>query len=224
MKKKIVLLLALVMGILTTVLFFRYIDSLRGEKEEESISVVVAKEDIKENQTITAEIVQMVEMPKKGVHESAVKQVAQAEGRFALSPIKSGEVILSHHIKRADEEKRVVSKKVRKGYRAVSVGSDFIQSVSNLIEPGDKVDVVITENVKNEGNDASRTIMFLENAHVLAVGRKLTRLKEGEEYKEYSSVTLEVKPDEAISLIDITQKGRIHFLLNPASEEQEGGK
>jgi pilus assembly protein CpaB len=93
-----------------------------------------------------------------------------------------------------------VSKKVRDGYRAVSIGPNIVQSVSNLIEPGDFVDVVYSKQDKVTKEWFSQII--LENVHVLAIGRRMVEAESETPYVEYSQVTLELIPADGVKVIN----------------------
>ncbi len=211
--------LSLVLGIITTILFFQYMKQFSAEPAAvtiPTIGVVVAKEKIEKNEKISSEKLEMIQMPKESVLPQAIKSLEQVEGMLATARIEKGEPILTHRIGSEMDESVYVSRKVRDEYRAVSVGVNFNQSVSNLIEPEDEVDVIFSKIVKDaEQKDVPQSVILLKNTRVLAVGRKMQTPENTEEpYAEYSSVTLELKPEDAVNLINATEEGKIHFILN----------
>jgi pilus assembly protein CpaB len=211
--------LSVLLGIITTIVFFQYTKQFSAEPAAVTVStidIVVAKEKIEKNEKITPEKLEMIQMPEEAVHPEAIKSLAEVEGKLATAMIEKGEPILTHRIGSEMEEGVYVSRKVRDEYRAVSVGVNFNQSVSNLIEPEDEVDVVFSKMIKDASNkDVPKTEILLNNTRVLAVGRKMQTPENTEEpYVEYSSVTLELKPDDAVKLINATEEGKIHFILN----------
>lgn len=227
MKSKIILLLALVMGIITTVLFFNYMKQFNSETvvNQNVVEVVAAKESIKENQVVTGKMLQVVKVSKESVHANAVTDLNEIDGLFATADIEAGEIILKHRVKSEKEENLFVSRKIADGYRAVSVGVNFVQSVSNLIEPEDEVDVVFSETIKENNIDKVVTQQLLSKIKVLAVGRKMTVSKEDEVYVEYTSVTLEVTPEDAITLVNASNRGNIQFTLHSkVSQETDTAK
>lgn len=213
------------MGVITTVLFFNYMKQFDAAtvSTTNTVKVVVAKEQIEKNERISASKLELVSMPEKSVHPEALKSIDAAEGKIATSVIVKGEAILSHRLVTEKEEKLFVSRKIREGYRAVSVGVNFNQSVSNLIEPEDDVDVVFSKAKKESATETSvDSVVLLEKARVLAVGRKLVDSEETEEpYVEYSSVTLELKQNDAVKLINSAEQGSIHFILHQRPIEKE---
>ena len=217
-KAKMVLMLSLVMGVITTILFFQYMKQMNTEPAAavEMVDVVVAKEKIDKNEKISAQKLEIVKMSEKDTLPETVKTISEAEGKLATSIIEKGEPIFSHRLGTEKEEGVYVSRKVREGFTAVSVGVNINQSVSNLIEPEDEVDVVFTKIIKDPANqDIPQSVILLTKARVLAVGRKMQTAENTKEpYVEYSSVTLELKPDDSVKLVNASEAGKIHFILN----------
>jgi pilus assembly protein CpaB len=224
MRSKIILVMALLMGLVTTVLFFNYMKKFDQVKaaDESVVTVVAAKLAIKANTKITPELLQTIQIPAAHVLPQAVRNSTDAAGKIAVMDMAPGEILLSHHLKNQEEEALFVSKKVQEGYRAVTVGVNLVQSVSNLIEPGDYVDVVLTLTDKQLDRVISTTIN--ENLRVLAIGRRMVEAKSDTPYAEFSTVTLEVKPEDAVKIVNADERGNINLLLrsriNTAAEKK----
>lgn len=203
MKPKKILMLAILSGLITTIVFYFSIGETQPKTAEQPamVKVVTAISDIQENQKLTEENLAVTEIPEAQVHGQAVRDKADIIGKFTSASIKAGEVIMLHRIQQ-DEEAKVASKKVAEGFRAVSISVDFVKSVSNLIEPNDYVDVTLTETRENADSLVVPTELILEKVKVLAVGKRLTEAKEGEQPVEYLAVTLELEQKDAVSLID----------------------
>jgi len=226
MKSKFILILALVMGAITTFLFFNYMNQFDSQVaiSESMAEVVVAKGRISANTKLDSSLVEKVSLPEKGLHPQVIRDISELEGLYVTSAIEAGEPILTHRLQSEVEEQLFVSRKVKDGYRAVSVGVNFVQSVSNLIQPEDYVDVVFSE-VVSTNPTVIKTEQILTKARVLGIGRKLVAPTETtEEYVEYTSVTLELKPEESVRLINASERGNIQFtihtrLLPPGSDK-----
>lgn len=216
MRSKFILIAALLMGAITTFLFFQYMKQYDQEAlvNDSMVDVVVAVQSIHVNDRMSAGIVKMQKVPAKGLHPNAVRNTNDVSGKFATADMEPGEVILSHHLKSQTEENLFVSRKVKEGYRAVSIGVNFVQSISNLIEPEDTVDVVFSEHFKEANVTRVHTELILSNVRVLAIGRRMIETTGKEEYVEYSSVTLELVPNEAVRLINASERGNIQLALN----------
>ncbi|WP_156290348.1 Flp pilus assembly protein CpaB [Oceanobacillus salinisoli] len=216
MRSKIIFPLALVMGIITTILFFSYIKPFHSEEviQQKTIEVVKAKERIAENQIISSDLLEVVTVTEENIHPQAVRSIADVEGKYTDGVIEQGEILIAPRFKDQQEEKVYVSRKVKDGYRAVSVEANIVETVTNLMEPGDYVDVAVTF-VKG---DKVETEKIFSGVLVLAVGRKMDApVNDESTYTEYNAVTLELKPNEAVKLINAHEKGNIHFTLHPST-------
>ncbi|MBM7660297.1 pilus assembly protein CpaB [Bacillus mesophilus] len=216
MKSKFILILAIVMGLMTTFLFFNYMKQFDSEIaiSESMVEIVVAKERIPANTMVQASMLEVRSVPEQGVHPQAIRNLSELEGLYVTSPIEVGEAILEHRVQSSLEENVFVSRKVSDGHRAVSIGVDFVQSVSTLIEPEDYVDVVFSEIISTNPN-VIKSEQILTNVRVLAVGTKMIpKSDESEEYVEYTSVTLDLKPQDAVTVINASERGNIQFTLN----------
>lgn len=229
MKSRNILILALVMALITTFLFNGYLKNLdkKYKKNQNKVTVVAAKGDIKKNQKVTSAMLQYKELSADSVQSEAVKKIQDIEGKYALADIRDGETLLPFRFTSQFEEEKQITRKIRDGFRAVSIEANFVESVSNLIQPEDYVDVVFSETLSLSGGQKSvNTILVLENIRVLAVGKSLKdhevqsdNKKNVNDVKEepgeslYTSVTLELKPEDAVKIINVDEKGSIKFIL-----------
>jgi pilus assembly protein CpaB len=193
------------MGIVTTVLFFNYMKQYKEApafQNDKLVDVVAVSQEIRENTQISAGMLVIKQIPESGVHAQALKNSKDAEGKIAATNLAAGEILLPNHLKDQKEEATFVSKKVQEGYRAVSIGVNIVQSVSNLIEPGDFVDVVYSKKDKGTGELLSKII--LDNVHVLAIGRRMVEADKMPEtpYVEYAQVTMELTPADGVKAIN----------------------
>ncbi|AFH62391.1 Flp pilus assembly protein CpaB [Paenibacillus caseinilyticus] len=213
MRSKLIMAAALVMGLCTTFLFFNYMKKFdtAAAVQASMVEVVAVKAAVKKNQVLDASQLELVQVPELGLHPQAVRMLAEAEGKLAGGELAAGEVLLAHHLTGGREESLFVSRKVQEGFRGVSVGVNFVQSVSNLIEPEDMVDVVFTPADKGTGPAASITL--LENVRVLAVGRRMVEADKDTPYAEYSAVTLEVKAADTVKLVHADELGTVSLVL-----------
>jgi pilus assembly protein CpaB len=164
------------MALVTTVLFNNYLKQLdkKYKKNENKISILVAKQFIGKNEKITKDMLQLKEFSSDSVQPEAIKKIEDVEGKYALVDIQEGEALLPFRFTNQFEEEQVITRKIRDGYRAVSVEVNLVESVSNLVQPEDYVDVVFSENTGAEGvRKIVDTQPILENVRVLAVGKRL---------------------------------------------------
>ncbi len=227
MKSRNILILALIMALVTTFFFSRYLKQLdkKYKSNDNRISVIVAKEPIVKNQRVTREMLESREIPVDSVHPEAARLMEDIEGSYALTDMIRGEILFASRFTNQFEETELVTRKIREGLRAVSIEVNFVESVSNLIEPEDYVDVVFSEKLGSGGTTVQvSTQMLLQNVRVLAVGKRIitseeqrksgeTKEKEGSAEMEYVSVTLELKPGDAATLINADERGNLKLIL-----------
>ena len=156
-----------------------------GEKH----TVLVAKADIKEMDTIQDSMVESKEVPKNYVEPSAIEFVASKKnqekeysinlqrvvGNVALVPIKKGEQLSLNKITEPNM-RTGLAPQVAPGKRAMTVSVDETSSVGKLIKPGDRVDIiaVIDTGGGGSGRDSKIAKTILQDTVVLAVGRYIT--------------------------------------------------
>lgn len=202
MRSKLILIAALLMGIITTVLFFNYMKQYKDAPvlNRNLVDVVSIKQEVQENTVLSASMLEIVQIPMESAHPSALRTPSEAAGKVTASNLAAGEIVLSNHLTDQQEEAQFVSKKIQVGYRAVSVGVNIVQSVSNLIEPGDYVDLVFTK--ADKLTEERFSTVLLENIHVLSIGRRMVVAKVDTPHVEYAQVTLELKPVDGIKAIN----------------------
>ncbi|CAM3582634.1 hypothetical protein GCM10009865_29600 [Aeromicrobium ponti] len=233
MKTKKLLFLAIVSGLMTTLLFYLFINresTVTVDKAVPMAEVVTASLDIGKNEKITEENLSMAEFPENQIHPEAVRDPQSIIGKYASADIKQGEILMLHRIYEAKEEENVISRKISEGFRAVSISTDFVKSVSNQIEPDDFVDVVLSEETPS-GESGIKTELILEKVRVLSVGKRLTEKQNNEadtgNESEYLSVTLELKQEDSVKIINAGERGSLHLVLNSqlsSKEEAETGE
>jgi pilus assembly protein CpaB len=214
MNAKLLLIISLVLGGITTFLFFSYMQKQAPQPvmvQENRQAVIVAMNDINENTALTVEMFEELLVPVKQIHPNAMTDLSSIEGMIAISNIAKGETVLTNHVQKIEEEEKFIARKITDGFRAVAIGANFVQTVSNLIEPEDIVDVVSTY---VDSNDEIISELIFEKVRVLAVDRRMVEHDGSAEFFEYSSVTVELMPEDAVKVINATAKGTIHFTIH----------
>lgn len=215
MRSRTLFLLAILMGFLTTLVF---VLSLNQNDEPQEViemkKVIAAVNPITKDQLITEDMIEVKEVPADLAHAASIDTIEEALGKVASSKIETGEVILSHHIQSVEDEKNSVAKKIKDGYRGVSIGVNIVQSVSNLVEPEDEVDVIHTVRKGSSGQEQVNSDVLFTGVRVLAIGKRMTVPTENEEVVEYATVTLELKPEDAVKLVNALETGSLHLTLH----------
>lgn len=193
----------------TTYLFYQYMQGIKAKATATSQvpmqTVVVAKVAIPNQTLVTAKMVGLEQVPKNSVQPDAVTSIDQVTGKVAVVDISPNEMILSHHLL-SPKAASSLAYKIKPGQRAITVETKQIaDTVANLIEPGDHVDVLF--------HTKTQASVLLQDVVVLAVNQRMTPPNPKDSYKPYTMVTLEVSPNAAIQIINAEQKGTVTFML-----------
>ncbi|GLC28992.1 Flp pilus assembly protein CpaB [Clostridium omnivorum] len=238
MKSKIILIVALVFAIITTVLFSNYVKNLdnKYKNDKNLVKVVVLKQNAKKGQKITSDMLEIKAYSANSILPEAVKSTKDIDGSYALMDMKAGEELFADRFSNQANEKEFLSRKVKEGFRAISIEANFVESVSTLIEPDDCVDILFNE--KTQGGTIN-TQTLLENVKVLAVGKRMVEssnntVVEGAKnaakgaqeaanpaQAEYSSITLELNPDQIKVIDNADERGNLKFVLRSKFEKKQ---
>lgn len=190
---------------------------------KQTVSVVVAKRDLQRGETISSESMAVREMPAEFVHADAIRpdQFASMEHQRLAVPIKRGDVLLPVHSE--GNGGQVFSATLKKGLRALTFEVDAVNSISGMLRPGDRIDLIYSARPVNAGSeDVDVTAPLLSNVTVLATDQSLTK-RDDESGKErsFSTVTLEVSPYDANRIIVAKESGRLTAVLRHPDDEAD---
>lgn len=207
-----------------------------AQKFAASRSVVVAKANIDQMETIDASKLEVKAIPMDFIQPDALSQPEQAVGMVALAPIKAGEQILQTKILEPGPVTGL-SLQVTPQKRAVSIPIDAVHGVSKLLKPGDRIDVIAAVDVGHGAQAHKEVRTILQDVPVLATGlriiNELPRLfeqigKQGffrnvQGDTKFSTITVEVTPQDAQKLIYIlaTSPGSLFLTLRHPTDTTE---
>jgi pilus assembly protein CpaB len=168
-------------------------------------SVVVAKQDIKEFELIDDSKVTVISVPQKFMQPGAFKSMKEVENTIASVPILKSEQITKPRVQYPGANTGL-SREVSVGKRALAISIDEQQSVSKLIKPGDRVDVLAPIDYTGGRKDMQKIVTILQDVRVLSTGMNisnnlpLVRIKTPDSVKRmklntftsYNTVTLEL--------------------------------
>jgi len=242
MKRKIILIVSLVAGLLAAVLTRVYLAAKEAEvtarkeallRRFGTIEAVVFKKDVPAGAVLSdAEIGSLV-VPQMGLNGQAVERQDYREvlGKKMLVMRAKGEVLFWSDIEGGNPSSRGLSSDIKKQMRAISVNVTGAASVSGMVRPNDHVDVIGTFAFPDDAGTLKRgdlvTCTILQNVLVLATGRETAKTQQPTYGAGggFSTVTLEVTPREAEMLAFAEQiKGRLVLTLrnrNDTSTEKE---
>lgn len=212
-------------------------DSAFGAKK----TVVVAKSDISELQTIDDTMIEIQAVPTDFKQPGVIETPELAVGQIAAVPIKKGEQLLQNKLYQPGPETGI-SLQVAPGKRAVTLPVDEIRGVAKLIRPGDRVDIYAAVDAGKGLQQRREVALIMQDVAVLATGvsvvNNIPRTVElGSDNKsliqtnltgdtKYNSLTIEAGPKEAQDLIYIvaTSPGNIFFTLKNPNDRTPVGR
>src|SRR5215475_1188997 len=218
-KSMMLLLLALGCGLVASIGISQVINRNHdAAPAEETESILVAAKDIKVTEPLSDKNVKTEEWPKSKIPPDTVRDFKEVEKKMAGSTILAGEPIR--------KAKFAVDKRmdtIPPGYRVYAVPADASTTAGNLLQPGDRVDVLLAvkPSVGASGHVA-RTI--LQDVRVFAVNEQW-RPPEGasksDETIAAKTVSLLVTPVQAEVLAVATEMGgHIRLSLRNATDQQ----
>lgn len=209
--------IAIVCGLVTAMLAYRYLQDVRTRFSPDNLmQVVVATEEIKKDTAISRSQVKLAYVPAQYVNASAPHRVEIVVGKTATADIAAGEQVLqSRMVSSADKSERLAYA-IPQNKRAVSIAVNDISGVAGYVKVGDHVDIVATMDVpmdeQGNGNSRAFSILTLQNIEVLAVGENL-QLADKNKSAGSKSLTLAVKPEDSLPLVLASERGNLRLLL-----------
>jgi pilus assembly protein CpaB len=240
--------LSLIMAGIAVWFVMSSVSSIEDEAKKkfgEEVTVLVAKSDIKEMDTILDTMIEPRQVPQRFVEPTAIAfnavvgesakeyemEIKKIIGSVSIVPIKKGEQIALNKITEPNM-RTGLAPQVAPGKRAISIPASEIESVSKLVKPGDRVDMIavidLGSGAGGRENKVAKTI--LQDVVVLAVGRNITnniarrvdpdgnngkvRVRSLTEYDGFSSLTIEVDPAQAQLIAAITASSSNKIILS----------
>ncbi len=232
MKQKIILVISVVIGLLAAFVTGSYIASKeRALKEEQerfnrrnrTVEAVVLATSLPAGAKLTMDDLAVLSFPERALREQVIRPVGNVAMRLVGRKLKVGvtarQPLQWSDIEGGAPDAQGLSGMLRKKMRAMSVSVSGATSVSNMVRPTDRVDVIGTFSLPSktvQGATELVTMTILQNVLVLATGKE-TANSYRDTAGNYSLVTLEVTPHEAEVLTFAEQmRGRLTLSLrNP---------
>lgn len=141
-------------------------------------------------------------------------------GSVTKHPLAAGEWLTAQSVVRPGDH-GFLAAVVAPGRRAIGVAVDATNSAGGLIRPGDHVDVILTQELRDEGVSAAQRVLaetILNDVRILSADQRLA--VEGNAATGVpATITLEVSPLQAEQLAVATTLGRLHLALRPVQTE-----
>ncbi|WP_084419694.1 Flp pilus assembly protein CpaB [Henriciella litoralis] len=153
-----------------------------------------------------------------GSFESFKALELSGESRRTLVSLEAGQLLVEDMLL-APGMRASMSTRIEPGYRAFTVRTTDVSGVGGFVLPGDRVDVIFTENSDPQGSAANLVSKILaQNVEVLGVD--LNDDMTGENPGVFKTATLSVTLDQAQQLSVASQRGLLSFALRGSADEE----
>lgn len=217
MKPKTLITLSVAVGCgLVAALMMKQAGSSAPVQVEPTVPVLTVLQEIPTGTRITPDKVKFKDVPKSLVPEGAITSADQYDQRAVSSAAWPGEILTVDRL----GEKGVYGQSItiEPGYRVVGVPVDASNSFSGMLQPGDRVDILVTYKVEyvmpnREKVAQTKTKTLLEYVKVFATDNR-TVDKGGDQYEADSTaqVHLSLTPEQATWVKLAQQKGSLSLI------------
>ena len=223
-------LIALLAAVLVGLGLYRFLEELKTPQEAPHTMVVVAAVNIPENTQITEEMLTLKSISDDSLLADYILDIESVTGMVLTSDIYAGEQITRHRLVRlgeVDPAKKTLAYTLHPGMRAMTIFVDMDSGLVNFLKPGNRVDLLANyshEEVRTSLLDPDvqevvnlpTTQMLAQNIAILAVGSVMDKTGT----TEYTSVTLEVTPEDAMNINAVAWWGDLRLLLRSPLDEE----
>ena len=228
-------------GVFATFMLYSYSQEKKSEIEKiagDKVSVVVAREDIREMDTIYDNVLEVKQKNRNEVEPDFYDKIPDVVGGVAAIPIKKGQTLTRNKTLEVGPETGIALQ-VSPGKRAVTIPISDERANAKLIRPGDRVDIMAVIDTGKGVNQKREVTMLMQDVVILATGvnvhnnlpRTIERDPSGKGLVQttltgdtkYNTMTIEANIENAQDLIFLvnTNANSLYFLLrNPHDRKQ----
>jgi pilus assembly protein CpaB len=238
--------MAIVLAVLAVYLIINYLQSQTIQVQE--VNVVVAATNIRRGDRMLGEFFRTRRIDRRAWNENMIRSGEESQyiNYFAAIDFRKDDILLRPALVYENKKKEPLAPRIPPGMRAVSVPVTRIGSVTSMVDPGDRVDILIymevpkiieqTANISNVGMvpmEQERTekvlLYILQDMTVLAVDQQVAQEVVStviqDEADAYDAITLTCTPEEApilaFAVLSTTTTTPFWLLLrNPADQER----
>lgn len=191
---------------------------LESQARVPEVERIVAASDLPAGTRIETDHLAIRSFPASVVPSDSLMpaRFSELEGMLLRSPLVAGDAVLPVHVQR--QQLSAFSTTLISGRRAITMPVDAINSVSGLLQPGDLIDLYVSFEYQRR----RITAPLLQGVLVLATGMETQAMSDDERAgmshfeHGYTTVTLDVAPEDAVKLVAARQSGTITAILrNP---------
>ncbi|MDS0525886.1 Flp pilus assembly protein CpaB [Clostridium sp. SHJSY1] len=222
------ILLSLILALIASVTVFSYLKSLKSSVEvAKKSNIIVAVENIPARTRIDKKMIKEVQVTDDSIFSNYIKDSSEIIGKYTKENVLKDEGF--HVDKLLENGGDELSLNIDNNHRAISISVTGDSGVSDLLKPGDYVDIISYIAERKDGakiisSDKAKIIM--QNIELIAVDKQINReekVNNKEEVKEKTLtnflVTLSVPTSEIEKLVLAQSIGSIKLALRALEDK-----
>ncbi|MFO1096532.1 MAG: Flp pilus assembly protein CpaB [Planctomycetaceae bacterium] len=173
------------------------------------VKVLVARAEIQPGVELTDEVVGFQEMSVEGLPEDPVTAFEQYEQRSLMYPVIAGDIIRQTKLGKKGEFTR--SRQIPEGMRVIGISVNDTQTISGMLRPGDRVDVLVTYQKRGDrGQPETHTATLLKYVEVFGTDNKTASDGVGKQQEVKTKVVSLLLDPKQVNIILLAQsKGQL---------------
>lgn len=187
----------------------------RADMSAELTEVVVARRRVVAGEPVDGDTMAIRRVVASYLPAGAIRpeEFPAYEGQRLRTPMAAGEPLFVAAL--AVREPEGLSSRIPPGTRAMTVVVDEVNSVSGMLRPGDRIDLVFSVRPRPDAALPAGELAapLMSDVLVLATGTRVRAEATTEAAARFGAITVEVTPDQAQRLILAQRSGRITALL-----------
>lgn len=224
MKRKFYIFMAIISGLVFGGSLYYYLQNMEQPTEIKTKTIVTAAADIPARSIIQTNQLEIKEIPEESFPQGGSANIEAVAGNVSLVNLKKGDWVLNPMVYTSDRvteqlsnsPQESISLTVPEGKRAVAVPVGLIGSVGHKLRPGDRVDVLVTIDIRDESGTKTITSLAAQDVLVLNTGFN----SQAESKSRTDSCILALTVPQAMAVTLGSERGSIRLLLrNPVNKE-----
>lgn len=209
------LIAAIICGLAAAATLYFYLQRMERKVTATSryTEIVVAARPLPIRTLLKQEDLRLMRIPRSTKEEGDLSSFQEAVGKVVSVALLQGQRLKKEHLLSGNNVSGLAHE-IPSGWRAVTITADEVNSLSGMLMPGDRVDLLSFQKEEQKGQ------VLASDRQVLAVGQQ-TGLEKTDQGNNHHSITLLVKREEAKQIALAEELGRIRIALRPLAEERE---
>lgn len=195
-------------------------------KPARSVDVIVARHDLGKGDEVSPKTMAVRRIPEEFASSSAIRpdRFEGFSGMRLAVPLRGGEQLLAAAI--VGGETMTFSHRVKPGIRALTIAVDEVNSISGMLQPGDRIDLLFSAKPPGDAPGQQQapeaTVPLFQSLLVLATGKQVRAGidERGGGQRTFSTVTVELEPEHAQRLVVAQRAGKLTAVLRNPDDPQ----